>query len=122
MTRTTGGSRLFRVFIFTTFSEAGVRGKPLKYKSIEFAIKSLEKKSESGKLRVERQAFRDVTTLLHQDGQWLRSQAHSDFHLLREMSKRGEVSATLSAQFQECKNNLKILRKRGFTLENDTTY
>lgn len=88
------------------------REKPLPLASIQEALEVLENKFPDGAVRIERHAYEGVGTRFHADGDW-QSVKEAYFHpLLQEVSKTGEVSPYLSAQWSDVKAKLSRLKAK----------
>ncbi|MBY0469918.1 hypothetical protein K2X30_02040 [bacterium] len=81
--------------------------------AIQDVVQDLDRRFPDGEIRIERNAFRDSTTiLLSSTGEWIRRQPAVFFPLLQRVSEVGEVSPFLSKRWGEATKTLSVINPR----------
>lgn len=91
-----------------------MRCQPIPMLAIQKAIRSIEEKSRDAYVRVERQSFEGIATRVGSpSGEWTRSPEASRFLLLDEVSRVGQSSSWLTAQWDDARERIRKLSREG---------
>jgi hypothetical protein len=86
---------------------------PISAAAIADSVSAIEEKSLRGPLRIERDSVSGVRTLDFEKGDWVKPRPSRPFPLLRSVSRVGEESPALQAEWDSTRARIKRLRSIG---------